>query len=226
MKDAFQAGGKWQSAEDCCRLSRALSARHRALTHACNLETSVVPLKHAVGWRLLFLLLLMWPIYQIIGTARHELSHAVMARWQGATITGIHVLPSWRPGAGLYWGSTSWSGGHTTWLVGAAPYFYDLLTALLFTWICSRLIRRNWWLWFHCWAFGLWSPLLNSACAYLFGIRPASRNDVASVMRSAPKELVHLWFIVTLAFYAFAVWSSARSRRAHDRSAGPDSGLR
>jgi hypothetical protein len=174
-----------------------------------------MPLKHATGWKMLFLLILVWPFYQIVGTARHELSHAAMAWWQGATITQVHVFPSWNPGR-FYWGYTAWQGGHTTWLVSAAPYLCDLLTALVFAWVCATLIRRDWWLWFHCWAFGLWAPLLNSAYAYFLGIRPTSRNDVATVMRSVPVELVHLWFIVTLAFYAFAVWSGARARRMHD----------
>lgn len=179
-----------------------------------------MPLKHATGWRMLILLLLVWPFYQIIGTARHELSHALAAKLHGATITRIHIFPSWRKGSRPVWGYTAWRGGRTTWSVSAAPYVCDLITALVFFPVCRWLVRRDWWLWFHCWAFGLWAPLLNSAYAYFFGIPSTSGNDVAQVMRRVPREAVHLWFVVTLAFYAFAVWSTARARKAHDGGAG------
>ena len=47
--------------------------------------------------------LLAWPVYQLVGTARHELSHAVVAVWHGARITQIEVLPSFQP-EGFRWG--------------------------------------------------------------------------------------------------------------------------
>jgi hypothetical protein len=48
--------------------------------------------------------------------------------------------------------------GNTTWLSTAAPYFVDLLTAVLFFWICMRFRFQRRWLWINTIIIGLISP--------------------------------------------------------------------
>lgn len=52
---------------------------------------------------------LLYPLYQIISTVRHELAHAVVARLSGLTIVEIRVLPCRRDGR-WYWGYVRWEG--------------------------------------------------------------------------------------------------------------------
>src|ERR1700730_3496770 len=77
-----------------------------------------------------FLWLFAYPLYQGIGTARHEGSHALVALIEGAKIEQLVVLPS-TVGGQFLWGYASWS-GPTDWVPLAAPYLCDLLTYLLF----------------------------------------------------------------------------------------------
>ena len=81
--------------------------------------------------------LLAYPFYQIIGTARHEASHAFVALVEGAKIEQFVILPSIVEGH-FVWGYVLWSGS-TDWVALAAPYLCDLLTYLLFFFICTRL---------------------------------------------------------------------------------------
>jgi hypothetical protein len=171
------------------------------------------------GWKLILLAALLWPPYQIIGTARHELSHALVAWWQGATVTEVHIFPG-RIGSQFYWGWTSWYGGHGTWIEMAAPYFCDALTAVVFFGICFLIVSRNYWVWFHCWVFGLWSPLLNSAWNYYKVLSPHPRGDVEYLLTVFPQVAVHAWFIVNLALYLFGIVTASRYRRIADESPG------
>lgn len=72
---------------------------------------------------------LAYPIYQILGTLRHELCHAAAAKAFGATITELSVLPCRRDGQ-WYWGYTRWVGdltGDQRSAVRRAPYAIDVL---------------------------------------------------------------------------------------------------
>lgn len=166
---------------------------------------------------LVLLAALLWPPYQIIGTARHELSHALIAWCQGATITGVHIFPSGR-GSHFNWGWTSWRGGQVTWFTSAAPYFCDALTAAVFFCVCAIIKPRRYWVWFHCWVFGLWSPLLNSAWNYGKALSAHPSGDVASLLADLPHVVVHAWFLVNLVLYALAIMTASRYRRIADES--------
>lgn len=56
-------------------------------------------------------LLLGYPIYQFLGTARHEWSHAAVAVMQGAHLSKVKLLSSIDPVRGLMVGYTSYIGG-------------------------------------------------------------------------------------------------------------------
>jgi Peptidase M50B-like len=156
--------------------------------------------------------LLLYPAYQVIGTARHEGGHALAAWAEGARIERFVVLPS-RPNGVLYWGYTVWS-GQVDWLVAAAPYLLDLLTVLAFAPLV-RYARR----WPHAVRMnliiiGLLSPLVNSAYQYvLLFVRPT--NDVGVVASHIPDVFVHAWFAIALPLYVWALVASLR------RPAGP-----
>jgi len=68
-------------------------------------------------------------IYQILGTSRHELSHAVAYLFSGYGITRICVLPSQRDGQ-FYWGyveSMPKMGAKMNIHIMLAPYYTDLI---------------------------------------------------------------------------------------------------
>src|SRR4051812_23211718 len=93
--------------------------------------------------------LLAYPIYQFIGTSRHEFSHAAAAIWQGAHITGVKLLPSVHPTMGFLWGYVNFKGGHPDWVTISAPYFCDLLTFACFGFLCIHFRRMPHWLWLN-----------------------------------------------------------------------------
>lgn len=80
---------------------------------------------------------LAYPLYQTIGTIRHEGGHALVAWLQGAEIEEFVFIPRIR-GDIFYWGYVRWV-GNTNWLATAAPYFLDLLTFAIFFLICCKL---------------------------------------------------------------------------------------
>lgn len=150
-----------------------------------------------------FLWLLLLPLYQSLGTLRHEGSHALVALIQGARIQNFVFLPSISQDRGLLWGYVSWE-GQTTWLATAAPYLVDLLTYLVFFAICyyARNLRR--WLWLNLVIVGMISPLVNSLYNYLRGFsNPFS--DIARLLAILPQPVVHLYFAVTLVTYAIGL---------------------
>jgi hypothetical protein len=141
---------------------------------------------------------LAYPLYQLIGTFRHEGAHALFAWLEGAHIQEFVFWPSIHDTRGFRWGYVMWE-GDTTWLSTAAPYFMDLLTFLLFFWVCMRTHFKHRWLWVNAIAIGLLSPFINSAYNYWAGLD--SLNDVGKLLRDLPPLSVHLYFIVTLAGY-------------------------
>jgi hypothetical protein len=161
--------------------------------------------------------LLGWPVYQVIGTARHELSHAVVAALQGARITKIEILPSFQP-KGLLWGYVTWTGGQTDALVGAAPYLCDLVVFLLFLPLCVGAVRAPRWLWINGFIIGLLSPLVDTAANYskLFWRSSGDVNELAA--RFSPLA-IHAMFLAVMALYAAGIWFAWRAyhrRRPED----------
>jgi len=161
--------------------------------------------------------ILAYPLYQLIGTFRHEGSHALVAVLQGATIHQFVFWPTWT-GSGVRWGYVGWS-GRTNWVTLAAPYLCNLATFALFYLVCTRLRIRHHWVWVNLVAIGLISPLVDSGYNYLNGLRGA--GDVAQLLHVLPAPGVHGYFVVTLAVYIVGLvlalrpvpWQSASQAR-------------
>jgi hypothetical protein len=141
--------------------------------------------------------LLAYPLYQVLGTVRHEASHALLARLEGARVREFVFLPRIEDGL-ITWGYVRCD-GPVTWITTAAPYFVDLLTFIVF-FVIQRRPHLPRWLWLNLVVIGLVSPLLNSAYAYQNGFwRPSS--DVGRLLHTLPPLAVHLYFGATILGY-------------------------
>jgi len=168
-----------------------------------------------LGW------LLAIPVYQTLGTIRHEGAHALMARCQGAEITRFVFWPHFREDWGFLWGYVRYQ-GDTTWLTTAAPYFADVLTVLLFGAVCFWARKLPRWVWLNLLILGVISPLANSLVNYVGGFyRP--KNDVAKLFRVLPTWGVHLFFLVSMSAYAVsAVGLLRRKARWEEEAVGKE----
>lgn len=86
--------------------------------------------------------ILLYPLYQVLGTIRHELSHAFSAIWHGADVEEVRVIPHRRDGK-LYFGYVAWVGDLTDEQrvkVYMAPYF----TATLFMALWVAMLTVDW----------------------------------------------------------------------------------
>jgi hypothetical protein len=137
--------------------------------------------------------ILAYPLYQLIGTFRHEASHALVALLEGHV---IHKFVFWPTSRG--WGYVSWDGPSTVASI-AAPYICDLLTFLFFFAVCMTVILKRRWLWINMVAIGIISPLVNSAYNYDFG--RAKTNDVGWLFNQIPPMVVHAYFWITMLAY-------------------------
>jgi hypothetical protein len=146
--------------------------------------------------------LIAYPIYQIVGTVRHEGSHALAAVLEGAKIEQFVILPS-IVGGHFFWGYVQWS-GQTDWVPLAAPYLCDLLTYLVFFFICTRIQFKNHWVWVNFIILGLVSPLINSTYQYIVSFTEPT-SDIAQLLSELPKVAVHSYFGVTLVLYVLGL---------------------
>jgi hypothetical protein len=151
-----------------------------------------------------FLWAFAYPIYQTIGTFRHEGSHALAAMAEGAKLTKFVFWPSFLNGK-FYWGYTGWEGS-TTWFTIAAPYFCDLLIFFAAILIVLEAKPKPRWLWFNILIIGMLSPFVNSAFNYFGGVAGSPNNDVGRLLSSLDPIAVHLYFGLTLLFYAWGVY--------------------
>jgi hypothetical protein len=147
--------------------------------------------------------ILAYPVYQTIGTIRHEGSHALAAMAEGAEVKSFVFWPNFDLGR-FTWGYVSWQ-GYMTWFTTAAPYFCDLITFLIALLIILEAKPRRRWLWFNILVIGLISPLVNSAYNYFHGLA-GSFNDVGELLWELNPVAVHLFFAVTLVFYAWGLY--------------------
>jgi hypothetical protein len=148
--------------------------------------------------------LLAYPVYQIIGTVRHEGSHALAAMAEGAKVTKFVFWPNFDLGK-FYWGYASWHGS-TTWLTTAAPYFCDLITFFVALVIILEVKPRRRWLWFNILIIGMLSPLVNSAYNYFRGLAGSPNYDVGRLLSALNPTAVHLYFVLTLLLYAWGLY--------------------
>jgi Peptidase M50B-like len=152
-------------------------------------------------WRMRWLdalWVLTYPIYQTLGTIRHEGSHALAGAAEGATITKFVIYPQHDLGR-FTWGYTEWTGS-TGWFTDAAPYLCDLIWFVGFFLIVTRLRIPNHPLWINLVIFGLISPLLNSGVQWIAGFT-SPVTDVGKLRTELPDALVQIYFLLTLALY-------------------------
>lgn len=155
--------------------------------------------------------LLLYPLYQIVSTFRHEGGHALAAVLEGAQVERFVFWPSLNQGQ-FYWGYVRWQ-GQVSWFSLGAPYLIDLLTAALAVLLLWRLTGLPRWLWLNIGIVGLLSPLINSAYNYLGGwLR--SGSDVGRLLVLLPPVWVHVYFWLTLAAYAAAIGWVLRRKSA------------
>ncbi len=150
-----------------------------------------------------FLWCLLYPVYQTIGTLRHEGSHALAAMMEGAKVTEFVFWPELRNGV-LYWGYVGWDGA-TTWFTTAAPYFCDLIVFFVALLIIVGARPRRRWLWLNILIIGVLSPLVNSAYNYSGGVT-GGHNDVFELLQVLDPIAVHTYFGVTLLLYAWGMY--------------------
>ncbi len=158
-----------------------------------------------------FLWLLAFPVYQTIGTIRHEGSHALAAILQGAEIKKFVFWPSFINDR-FYWGYVRWNEA-TNWLTTATPYFCDLITFILFYLVCTKLRIKRRWIWVNLVIIGMISPFANSAYAYIRGLM-GSVNDFAKLTYEIPSWVVHAYFLITLAVYVTVLYFFFRPRHS------------
>lgn len=137
--------------------------------------------------------ILAYPVYQILGTLRHEASHAIAAILEGAKVTEFVFWPTEG-----YWGYVVWEGQITA-LTNGAPYLCDLLTFGLAFWVCMMVDFKRRWVWLNIAILGILSPLINSFHNYRIGLRKP--NDVGILLDKLSPTLVHSYFWVTMALY-------------------------
>lgn len=161
--------------------------------------------------------LLAWPVYQLIGTLRHEASHAVVVLREGGRIQEFVFWPAVGGGRGFTWGYVRWE-GPAGWPVMAAPYLCDALTYALCFCLLTRLAISRRWVWLNLVVVGLASPLVNSLYNYLGALR--GRNDVAYLLRELPPGWVHGFFVLSIAAYALGLTVVLRVQGAGLRGEG------
>ena len=153
--------------------------------------------------------ILAYPLYQLLGTLRHEGSHALAALLEGVRVTEFVFWPTQG-----YWGYVRWDGPASAAMIGA-PYVGDFLTFVVFFSVCMlrRFNRR--WIWLNCVIIGIISPLVNSLYNYRGGLR--GPNDVGKLLDLLPENIVHGYFWLTISLYIvglIVVFSMSRTIRA------------
>jgi hypothetical protein len=146
--------------------------------------------------------ILAYPVYQIIGTIRHEGSNALAATAEGVEVKKFVFWPNVDL-EHFSWGYVSWY-GHPTWFVTAAPYFCDLVTFFIALLIILEAKPRPRWLWINILIIGMLSPFINSLSNYIGGL--SGPNDVGKLLSNLDPIAVHLYFALTFAFYAWGLY--------------------
>lgn len=77
------------------------------------------------NWHIFLVHALLYPLYQILGTAKHEYAHAIAGKIQGLDILEITILPERVDGI-WYWGRVRFIGKANV-LTLIAPYIVDLI---------------------------------------------------------------------------------------------------
>jgi len=146
---------------------------------------------------------LLSPVYHTIGTIRHEGSHALAAMAEGAEVTEFVFWPSFRNGE-FSLGYVDFEGS-TTWFMVAAPYFCDLIIFFIAILVILGAKPKRRWLWLNILIIGMLTPLLNSAYNYFRGLA-RGLGDVGILLLDLNPIAIHLYFVLTLLFYAWGLY--------------------
>lgn len=146
---------------------------------------------------------LAYPLYQTLGTIRHEGSHALAAYLEGGEVTKMVFLPSIHPKYGILWGYVLFK-GPVTWLTSAAPYACDVLTFAISFLACKYFLRMPHWLWLNIVVLGILSPFVNTTYAYIRSLwKPY--NDVGAILQALPHWSVHVTFTALIVAFFFGL---------------------
>lgn len=142
--------------------------------------------------------LLALPLYQLLGTLRHEGSHALAAIAAGGRVRALAFWPTYTAGTGWRWGYVQWTGAGG-WLIVAAPYFCDLATYALAFALWQAWPKAPRWVRLNLLVIGLVSPLVDTLYNYLGALWGG--NDVARLLAVLPAGAVHAGLLGATALY-------------------------
>ena len=89
---------------------------------------------NVIDWKVVLIHILCYPIYQILGTIRHECSHAIACWLSGVRVKSIKVIPHRHEGS-FYWGRIMYNMDdfhNFTVHICLAPYYVAVVHALAF----------------------------------------------------------------------------------------------
>ncbi|MBU0732278.1 M50 family metallopeptidase [Patescibacteria group bacterium] len=150
--------------------------------------------------------ILAYPFYQIIGTIRHEGSHALAAMCESVKIEKFVFWPSFVNGK-FNWGYVTWT-QEVSWLVIAAPYLCDLAWFAAFFILLKKIKIKHHWIWINLLIIGLLSPLLDMLWNYFRLV--LGRGDIFKLLGALPDFSVHIFFIGTIIMFSVGIYSIAR----------------
>ena len=129
------------------------------------------------SWQGVLVHVLLYPVYQVLSTARHELAHALAARLSGLRVLEIRVIPCLRDGR-WYWGFVRWEGTPNV-HCHLAPYYVDLACLPFGVWLACDPPAWP----FHAWAAAVVMLLVSPVVDTLYNVlkwRLAGRGDFAA----------------------------------------------
>ena len=94
-------------------------------------------------WWIWVIHIALYPLYQIIGTWKHEGAHALAAKAQGLTIVEFKFIPSRVDGRWL-WGYVRWTGGVANMTTLLMPYYVDAALFCVSVGLFTG-IAEEWW---------------------------------------------------------------------------------
>lgn len=143
------------------------------------------------------------PIYILINSLRHELANMLMVLFTGGRLVQVSILPVFSPGGWLKFGSVQWEGG-VEWLILAAPYLCDLVFFTIFAYFTYQKRFKKHWLLLGLVIIGLFSPIFNTGYEYFSSIF-VSTDVTRMIDLMLNEEIVHIYFVMTLAFYVLGL---------------------
>jgi hypothetical protein len=150
-------------------------------------------------------------VVELVSTARHEGSHALIAWIEGAHIDEVRLLPGINAQLGFYFGLVRHHGGRVTWLVGAAP-FLSAAAMLVAYYFWARKPRPLGVVRTGVILLCLVSPFVDLAWNYSKGFwRPTS--DVARLLNDLPTLAVHGFFTCSLVLAVLLIMSLRQERQ-------------